>query len=69
MMGRISKERMDKALEHLKTISQEDYAKAKGMTNIVKTPRSFLFKTPKDYDLKGWRDLTILSDDGTPFKA
>ncbi|ULA62970.1 MAG: Alpha/beta hydrolase [Nitrospira sp.] len=69
MMGRISKERMDKALEQLKTISPEDYAKVKGMANIVKTPRSFLFKTPADYDLKGWRDLTIPSDDGTPLEA
>ncbi len=60
-MGRIPKERMEKALEQLKTISQEDYAKVKGMANIV--------KTPNDYDLKGWRDLTIPSDDGTPLEA
>ena len=35
-MGRISKERMDKALEQLKSISDEDYAKVKGLASIVK---------------------------------
>jgi len=45
-MGRISKERMDKALEQLKTISAEDYAKVKALAGIVKPLRSVLRKTP-----------------------
>ena len=35
-MGRISKERMEKALERLKTISEDDYAKVKALAAIVK---------------------------------
>jgi hypothetical protein len=35
-MSRISKERMEKPLEQLETISKEDYAKVKGVANIVK---------------------------------
>ena len=42
-MGRISDERMQKALEQKKTISNEDYAKIKALAGIVKTPRSFIF--------------------------
>lgn len=48
-MSRISEERMEKALEQLKTISEEDYAKVKNLANIVRPLRSVLFKTPDDY--------------------
>ena len=41
-MSRISAERMQKALEQQKAISQEDYAKVKALAAIVKTPRSFI---------------------------
>lgn len=68
-MSRISEERMGKALEQLKSISQEDYAKVKALAAIVKTPRSFIFKTPDAYGLKGWHDLVIPSADGTPLEA
>ena len=68
-MGRISKERMDKALEQLKTISDEDYAKVKGLASIVKPLRSVLDKTPDDYGMKGWRDIYFPSDDGTPLEG
>lgn len=68
-MSRISKERMEKALEQRKTISEVDYAKVKAIAGIVKSPRSFIFKTPDDYDLRGWHDLVIPSDDGTPLEA
>jgi hypothetical protein len=47
-MSRISKERMEKALEQLKTISKEDYAKVKNLANIVRPLQSVLFKTPDD---------------------
>src|SRR5689334_10255448 len=67
-MGRISDERMLKALEQQKTISKEDHAKIKALAAIVKCPRSFIFKTPDDYGLKGWYDLVIKSDDGTPLE-
>ena len=65
-MGRISKERMEKALAQLKTISKEDHAKVKAIANIVRPLRSFLFKTPDDYGMTGWHDLVVRSDDGTP---
>jgi len=68
-MGRISDERMQKALEQQKTISKEDHAKIKALAGIVKTPRSFIFKTPDEYGMKGWHDLVIPSDDGTPLEA
>src|SRR5262249_22071221 len=68
-MGRISDERMQKALQQLKTISKEDHAKIKALAGIVKTPRSFIFKTPDEYGMKGWHDLVIPSDDGTPLEA
>ena len=47
-MSRMPQERMDKALEQLKTISPEDHQKVKGLTNIVRPLRSFIFKTPDD---------------------
>lgn len=68
-MSRISEERMQKALEQEKTISKEDHAKVKALANIVKTPRSFIFKTPDAYGMKGWTDLVISSLDGTPLEA
>jgi pimeloyl-ACP methyl ester carboxylesterase len=68
-MGRISDERMRKALEQQKTISKEDHEKIKAIAGIVKCPRSFIFKTPDEYGMKGWHDLAIPSDDGTPLEA
>ena len=68
-MGRISKERMAKAQEQLKTISSEDHAKVKYLANIVRSPRSFIFKTPDDSGVAGWQDLVVRSDDGTPLEA
>jgi hypothetical protein len=60
---------MEKAQEQLKTISKEDHAKVKNIANIVKPLRSFLFKTPDDYGITGWYDLSIPSNDGTPLEA
>lgn len=68
-MSRMSPERMAKALEQAKTISEADYAKVKGLAGIVRPLRSFLFKTPDDYGMTGWSDLVIPSDDGTPLEA
>ena len=68
-MGRISRERMDKALEQLKTISEEDYTKVKALAAIVKPLRSVLHKTPDDYGMTGWRDIYFPSDDGTPLEG
>ena len=47
---------MEKALEQLKTISEQDYAKVKALAAIVKPLRSVLHKTPDDYGMLGWRD-------------
>ena len=60
---------MEKALEQLKTISKEDYEKVKGTANVVRPLRSVIHKTPNDYDMTGWKDLVIPSDDGTPLEA
>ena len=68
-MGRISKERMAKALKQLKTIAAEDYAKVKALAGIVKPLRSVLHKTPDDYGMKGWSDIYFPSDDGTPLEG
>jgi uncharacterized protein len=68
-MGRISKERMDKALEQLKTISAEDYAKVKALAGIVKPLRSVPQKTPDDHGMKGWRNVYFPSDNGTPLEG
>lgn len=68
-MTGISKERMQKALEQEKAISKEDHAKVKALASMVKSPRSFIFKTPDDYGMTGWHDLSIPSDDGTPLEA
>jgi hypothetical protein len=68
-MSRMPKERMDKALAQLKTISREDYAKVKGLAAIVRPLRSVLFKTPDEYGMTGWKDLVIPSDDGIPLEA
>jgi hypothetical protein len=55
---------MEKALEQLKTISKEDYAKVKNLANIVRPLRSALFKTPDDYGMTGWRNIYSQSGDG-----
>lgn len=68
-MSRISPERMEKALQQLKSISKEDHAKIKAIAGLVKSPRSFLFKTPDAYGMRDWHDLSIPSDDGTPLEA
>jgi len=68
-MSGLTRERREKALEQLKTISKEDYAKVKALAGMVKMPRSFLFKTPDEYGMTGWVDLSIPSDDGTPLEA
>jgi hypothetical protein len=44
-MGRISNERMDKALEQLKTVSKKDHQKVKAIAGLVKSPRSFISPT------------------------
>ena len=63
------KERMQKALEQEKNISKEDHAKVKALAGMVKMPRSFIFKDPDEYGMKGWFSLSIPSDDGTPLAA
>jgi hypothetical protein len=68
-MSRMSKERMEKALNQAKTISEADYAKVKAIANIVRPLRSVVFKTPDDHGMTEWRDLYIPSDDGTPVEA
>lgn len=68
-MTGISRERMQKALEQEKNISREDHEKVKGLAGMVKMPRSFIFKTPDEYGMQGWYDLSIPSDDGTPLEA
>lgn len=68
-MSGISRARREKAQEQLKTISKEDYEKVKALAGMVKRPRSFLFKTPDEYGMTGWVDLSIPSDDGTPLEA
>jgi pimeloyl-ACP methyl ester carboxylesterase len=60
---------MAKAQEQLKSISPEDHAKVKAIANIVRPLRSFIFKTPDDYGMTGWHDLSIPSDDGAPLEA
>jgi hypothetical protein len=60
---------MEKALEQLKVISEEDYAKVKNLANIVRPLRSVLFKTPDDYGMTGWRNIYFQSDDGIPLEG
>jgi len=68
-MSRMSKERMEKALAQLETISEDDYAKVKTVAGIVKSPRSFIHKTPDDHQIRGWQDIHIASDDGIPLEG
>ncbi|MCA0404458.1 MAG: hypothetical protein LCH30_11850 [Proteobacteria bacterium] len=68
-MTGISKERMQKALEQEKNISEEDFAKVKALACMIKMPRSFIFKTPDEYGMENWIDLSISSADGTPLEA
>ncbi|MEZ5834618.1 MAG: alpha/beta hydrolase [Geminicoccaceae bacterium] len=65
----MSKERMEKALSQLETISAEDLAKVRGLAGIVRPLRSVIFKTPGDYGMTGWEELVIPSDDGVPLEA
>jgi len=52
---------MAMAQEQLKTISPEDHAKVKAIAKIVRPLRSFIFKTPDEYGMSGWYDLSIPS--------
>lgn len=67
-MARISPKRLALALEQEKSISPEDYEKVKGLANIVRPLRSFIFKTPDEYGME-YHDVVIPSDDGTPLEA
>lgn len=67
-MARMSAERLAKALEQEKTISAEDYEKVKGLANIVRPLRSFIFKTPDEYGMD-YQDLVIQSEDGVALEA
>lgn len=69
MSARMPKERMELAFKQLETISPDDYEKVKTLAGICRPIRSFIHKTPDDYGLKGWYDLVIPSDDGTPLEA
>ncbi|KAL1611916.1 hypothetical protein SLS60_000139 [Paraconiothyrium brasiliense] len=51
------------------TVPKEGHEKVKALAGMVKMPRSFLVKNPDDYDLEGWYELSIPSDDGTPLEA
>jgi hypothetical protein len=68
-MSSRAKERMEKALEQLKTISKEDHAKVKNLANIVRPLRSVLFKAPDDYGMTEWRNIYFQSDDGIPLEG
>jgi hypothetical protein len=39
------------------------------VTGIVKSPRSFIHKTPDDHGMTGRRDIYIPSDDGIPLEG
>ena len=67
-MARMSPERLAKALEQEKIISAEDYEKVKGLANIIRPLRSFIFKTPDEYGMQ-YQDLVIQSLDGTALEA
>lgn len=68
-MSRMPQARLEKALEQIKTISEEDHAKVKGLAEIVRPLRSFLHKTPDDHGMTGWTDVVIPSEDGTPLEG
>ena len=67
-MSRMPSERLAKALAQEKTISAEDHEKIKGLANIVRPLRSFIFKTPDEYGMQ-YEDLIIPSLDGTALEA
>jgi hypothetical protein len=52
LLGAIQ-QKMKKALEQREAISDEDYAKVKGLASIVKPLRSVLDKTPDNYGMTG----------------
>jgi hypothetical protein len=60
---------LENALEQLEMISEEEHAKVMTLANLIKPLRSFIFKTPDDYGMRGWHDLAIQSDDGTSLEA
>lgn len=67
-MSRMPSERLAKALAQEQTISAEDHEKIKGLANIVRPLRSFIFKTPDEYGMQ-YEDLIIPSLDGTALEA
>jgi len=60
---------MAHVLDQLKTISDKDYAKVKGMVNVVRPFRSVLYKNPDDYGMTGWSDIYFPADDGVPLEG
>ena len=67
-MARMTPERLAKALEQENTISTADHEKVKGLANIIRPLRSFIFKTPDEYGMQ-YQDLMIQSLDGTALEA
>lgn len=68
-MTRMSTERMKAAQEQLKTISEEDHAKVRGLANIVRPLRSVIHKTPDDHGMTEWEDIYFQSDDGVSLEG
>ncbi|WP_070018191.1 alpha/beta hydrolase family protein [Streptomyces nanshensis] len=68
-MSRISEQRMERAQEQLRTISEEDHQKVKALAGIVRPLRSVIHKTPDDHGMTEWRDVYFPSDDGTPLEG
>ena len=68
-MSRMPRERLERARQQLEEISESDYAKVKGLAEIVKPLRSFIHKTPDDHGLTDWSDIYFQSDDGVSLEG
>jgi len=60
---------MQAALEQLRSISEADFAKVRGLAAIVRPLRSVLHKTPDDHGMTDWREIYFPSDDGVPLEG
>ena len=71
LIGRMGKEKFQKAMDQRTTISEDQYATLKWLAEFAVKPmfRTPVHKTPADHGMKTWEDIYFQSDDGVPLEG
>lgn len=70
-LGRMGKERYEKAILQQSEISEEQYGTVKYFAEFAVKPmfRTPVHKTPADHGIEKWEDIYFTSDDGVPLEG